>query len=690
MRSSISRRSFLKSSVALGAAGAAGAALLPRHARLIDAALASNQATSGSLSDIEHIVILMQENRSFDHYFGTMSDVRGFSDPAVPMQDIAGARTSVFDQMGPKGYSVGGEPFLSPFELVDNFPSETGQTTNDITHDWGPQHFAWNSGAMDQWLIEHLASDGSENGFLTMGYFTRSDLPFYYALADAFTICDGYHCSVLGPTYPNRLMQMAGSLGADGQGGVPVLETYADPVQYYGSIDWLTFPEVLTEAGVSWKVYQDPSTTVLYNVLPFFKNYSSPSTSRDIEVAANGLTPQYPAEFVADVAAGTLPSVSWILPPAACCEHPAAPPEYGEWLVSEILSTLVSNPDVWAKTIFLLVYDENGGWFDHVPPPTPGPLALSASAIPTGDQYVGEYVTAPLPSSGHYSGGGENLSIYGPLGLGFRTPCIVMSPYSRGGFVCSETFDHTSMLKLISARFGVPVPNASAWRLATVGDMTGALALTVPANTGVPSLPATSLAEPEVAAQAVVNAFAGTEDVAPIPYPAPTKNSEMPAQESAPVRIRLPLVAVTLPPASAAGAAAAPALASEGSSSPRAGTTQGPHGYGYEYGEDLEEAAGAAGPAVSGPAPGTAAASSSPGRARRSGRSRSGKSKAPKRLAASKARSGGGDDAGLIAGIGGGAVALGLAAIAGARRWLPGMARAEVHSDTTVGDGQTS
>jgi len=209
----------------MGAAGAVGMALRPHQARLIEAALASDQSDAGSLSDIEHIVILMQENRSFDHYFGTLSDVRGYGDPGAPTQVVAGARHSVFDQFGPAGYAVGGDPYLQPFELVSNFPTEDGQTTNDITHDWGPQHYSWNSGRMDQFLEAHLAVDGAPNGFLTMGYFTRGDLPFYHSLADAFTICDAYHCSVLGPTDPNRLMSMTGSLGADGAKGGPVLET---------------------------------------------------------------------------------------------------------------------------------------------------------------------------------------------------------------------------------------------------------------------------------------------------------------------------------------------------------------------------------------------------------------------------------------------------------------------------------
>jgi len=649
-RRGVSRRSFLQAGVALGAAGGL-ARLSARHARLIDTALSSDQASTGSLSDIEHVVVLMQENRSFDHYFGTMSGVRGYGDPQVPRQVVDGVRTPVFDQYGPPGYSVGGEPYLQPFELIDSFPSHPGETTNDITHDWGPTHYGWNNGAMDQVLKAHLASDGSSIGFLTMGYYTRDDLPFYHSLADAFTICDGYHCSVLGPTYPNRLMQMTGSLGADGTQGGTVLETYSDPVQYYGTLEWLTYPEALTEGGVSWKVYQDPTTTVLYNVLPFFKSFSRPSTSTDAQNAANGLAPQYPAEFEADVAAGTLPQVSWILPPAACCEHPAAPPEYGEWLVSQILSTLVSNPDVWAKTIFLVIYDEHGGWFDHVPPVTPGPMVLSPRDIPAGDEYHGEYVTGALPSAGTYSINGEMLNIYGPLGLGFRTPALVLSPFSRGGYVCSETLDHISVLKLIEQRFGVPVPNVSSWRYDTVGNIVDALALSLPADASVPSLPSASLTDPSTAAAAVVDAFLGTEDYAPIPYPAPTSNDGIPAQESSPTRIRLPL---------AAGAATTGASASQGGGARGNGPgVDGVSGSGRSYGEGgpralFGQAAGGGG------ASGAAAAGAGARPATRAGHPARRAVAAP---AHGSATSGG--DSGLIAGtVAGAAAALAAAGVA--------------------------
>jgi phospholipase C len=506
---------------ALGAAGVLAARLgrpTAAQARLVDDALATSPA-GASLSDIEHVVILMQENRSFDHYFGTMSGVRGFSDPAVPTQTAGGKSYPVYDQFG---YQPGTGPdaagYLQPFRLLSDPPLEDGQTTNDISHSWQVQHQSWHGGSMDAFVTAHLAADGTQNGPVTMGYFNRQDIAFYYALADAFTVCDAYFCSVLGPTDPNRLMAMSASIDPAGAAGGPVVQTFTDRPAEYGKLSWPTMPERLLAAGVSWKVYNDPLGLLALSPLPYFKAYSNPLSATGRALISKALKPTYPADFTADVAAGTLPAVSWIMPPLAECEHPAAPPEYGEYLVQQVLATLIANPAVWARTLFLVVYDENGGFFDHVPPPT----------APAGT--AGEYLTGTLPSAA--------AGIAGPVGLGFRTPCLVISPFSRGGYRYSGVSDHTSVLRFIETRFGVPVPNLSAWRRSVTGDLTGALALSQAPDTSVPPLPATSLGDTAVAEQAVLNALAGTLDVG-IPYPIPKSNA-MPSQEPAPARPPVP------------------------------------------------------------------------------------------------------------------------------------------------------
>ena len=514
----VTRRRFLAGGLAVGAAATA-TGLSASGGRLIERALAA-AASPASLGDIEHVVILMQENRSFDHYFGTLSGVRGFSDPNVPTQVVGGNSYPVFDQFGYEP-GVGALPtgYLQPFHLLSDPPKENGESTNDISHSWPAQHQSWDDGAMDAFITAHLAADGVSNGPVTMGYFTRADLAFYYALADAFTICDRYFCSVLGPTDPNRILAMTGTIDPAGTAGGPVVETFSDRVAEYGHLNWETMPEALLAAGVSWKVYNDPLGLLALSPLPYFKAYADPFHAHWLALTERATTPTYPGTFKSDVASGNLPSVSWIIPPLAECEHPAAPPEFGEYLVAEVLDTLVSNAEVWAKTVLFVTYDENGGFFDHVPPPT----------APAGTP--GEFLTASsLPSA---AGG-----VAGPIGLGFRVPCLVISPFSAGGYVSSEVFDHTSLLRFIETRFGVTVPNLSAWRRSVTGDLTGALALSQTPTTSVPSLPATSLGETSVAEQAVLNALAGTLDVG-IPYPIPTTNS-MPSQETTPARPPVP------------------------------------------------------------------------------------------------------------------------------------------------------
>ena len=483
------------------------------QARLIDEATAAS-AGSASLSDIQCVVILMQENRAFDHYFGTLPGVRGFSDPHVISQSAGGRSHPVFDQFGYQpGKGIDASGYLQPFRLYSDPPRRDGQSINDISHSWPAQHHSWNGGAMDRFVAAHVEIDGAENGPVTMGYYTRADLPFYYALADAFTICDGYFGSVIGSTDPNRLMGISASIDPDGVAGGPVVDTFNDRVAEYGKLTWETMPQRLQAAGVSWKVYSDPLGGLVLSPLPYFKAFTDPFSVTGMELVGRGLTPRYPDTFKDDVREGTLPSVSWVVPPLAQCEHPAAPPGYGECLVHSVLSTLVSNPSVWAHTVLFVVHDENGGFFDHVPPVT----------APAGTP--GEWLAAgPLPAAAE--------GITGPIGLGFRTTCLVISPFSRGGHVCSQTFDHTSLLRFIETRFGVEVPNLSAWRRSVTGDLTGALALAKRPDVRLPSLPATSLGETALAEQAVLNALAGTFHRG-IPYPLPAANS-MPSQETSP------------------------------------------------------------------------------------------------------------------------------------------------------------
>jgi len=459
------RRELLRAGAVGGAA--LGLSAVVQHP-VVSRALAASTACEGKLDDIEHVVFLVQENRSFDNYFGSYRGVSGFADPH-PLRLDDGSGLTVFAQPGyPHGYDG---DHLYPFHF-DSYAN--GECTNDIDHGWGPQHTSWDGGKLDAFVSAHLKANGSANGPLTMGYYTRKDLSFYYALADAFTICDHYHCSVLGPTDPNRLYTISATLDPDGHDGGPLVETLvANRVLNFGKFTWKTMPEVLQEAGISWKVYGSADGHLGDNVLPYFKQYyTNPA------LAANAFTPSYPGTFQSDVATGMLPQVSWVLAPLVNSEHPPAAPEFGEVVAANVLGTLVSNPSLWAKTALFITYDENGGFFDHVPPPTPS----SGTA--------GESLTVePLPSAAS--------GVTGPIGLGFRVPMLVVSPFSRGGFVCSEIFDHTSMLRFLETRFGAEVPNLSSWRRSVTGDMTSAFNFARIALS-VPSLPAPSAADPRV------------------------------------------------------------------------------------------------------------------------------------------------------------------------------------------------
>ncbi|MHB1518000.1 MAG: phospholipase C [Acidimicrobiales bacterium] len=458
--------------VFLGAAMAAGAGVLAAACgspTAIDKAARTSPAGS-DLGAVEHVVFLMMENRSFDHYFGTYRGVRGFDDHPP-------GSLGAFSQPDPSNTSRSPVGRQLPFHL--DITTRQAECTHDLTHNWLPQHLCRNHGAMDSFVATHTSAgyEGPVNGLLTMGYYGRADLPYHYALADAFTLCDGYHCSILGPTHPNRLMSMSGTIDPAGGHGGPVLITSGSPEARF-SVNWTTMPEVLEDAGISWKVYTPPGSAyragfngvllVSDAILPYFSQYSNPRSA----LYQKAFDPTFPATFTHDVRTGTLPSVSWIVPPLGYDEHPPAPPALGAWFIDQVLRTLTADERTWSKTVLFVMYDENDGFFDHVPPPV----------APPGTP--GEYVTTtPLPS--------DAQGLAGPLGLGFRVPMIVASPFSRGGFVSSETFDHTSQLRFLEERFGVTAPNISEWRRKTVGDLTSTLRLGSP-DPSTPVLPTTS------------------------------------------------------------------------------------------------------------------------------------------------------------------------------------------------------
>jgi len=463
------RRRIIQTAAAASALAAVPPALAEAHVR---------HGKPATLNDIDHFIILMKENRSFDHYFGTLAGVRGFDDPAAVRAD----GSSIFRQADAKNP----DDYELPFRLDTR--RTNAQRLYDLSHAWGPQHQAWNNGAMDRWLPAHRAADGENAGPLTMGYFTRADLPFYYALADAFTICDGYHCSVFGPTNPNRYFFMTGTNDPEGKNGGPAIDNSGT---HYS---WETYPERLERAGISWTVYHDLDDYGC-NSCQYFTQFQTAAHTSELWNNAMRERPFY--ELLYDIQTGNIPQVVWVVPPSFVSEHPDYLPAEGEHHTQRILQALWSNPKLWAKTALIVNYDENDGLFDHVVPPTPEPGT------------PGEFVKGM------------------PIGLGYRVPCLVISPFSRGRYVCGTTFDHTSTLRLLERRFGVEVANLSAWRRSTCGDLTAAFAFGRPARYDVPRLPETEHALRLAEERAMA-----------LPRPAVPLRQEMPRQERG-HRIRL-------------------------------------------------------------------------------------------------------------------------------------------------------
>ncbi len=535
--------------------GLGAAALSAAFPESIKRALAVEpNIVSGTINDVKHIVVLMQENRSFDHYFGTLRGVRGFGDPRAVMLSNG---NSVFQQ--PNGSGT----------LLPNHPPEPlmgYQFIGDLPHGWSDAHAAWNNGNNDGWI----AAKGTE----TMCFVDRTDIPFHYALADAFTICDNYHCSIMGPTDPNRYYMWTGWVGQNGT----ATDTVASPFQATNpgtftlavgpstgngvlpggpvvnndeqGYDWLTYPEQLEAAGISWKIYQDigvgldpagyegwtsnpyignyGDTSVLYflqyqNATPGSPLYQKARTGTDIYNNGGYNGGSFFSVLQQDVMNNTLPEISWVVAPQAYCEHPTFPPNWGAWYVSSVLDALTSNPEVWASTVLIINFDENDGFFDHIVAPT-APIS-AAQGLSTASNVNEIYPGVPNDATGYPQG---------PYGLGARVPCMIVSPWSKGGYVCSQVFDHTSVLQFMERRFGVINPHITPWRRAVSGDLTAALNFKH-ANTAKVPLPNTTNFVSYVEGDALLPVTqaiiaSGQQPAKTLSIPVPT-NPVMPAQE---------------------------------------------------------------------------------------------------------------------------------------------------------------
>ncbi len=350
---------------------------------------------SGSKIPIDHFVMVMQENRTFDHYFSSLT---------VPGQTVDGA---LADAGNPDPRST------TPGQTLSRF-HQPSYCFDNPAEEWAQVHAEVDDGGMDGFTAQNAASDPVNDpaGLRAMGYYDESDLPFYYALARAFAISDRHFAAVLANTFPNRLYYMAGTSYGVVDDSVP---STTDPAGQ-------PYPNLFTEldaAGVDWRFYADSNPTLLILLATYLQDESHV---------------QPVSQFYVDADAGTLPPVSFVegvdgLGGASPNEDPPADPQVGQAMVAQIVRAVMASPQ-WPSTAMFFTYDEQGGFYDHVPPrPACAPDDIA-------------------PKSGSSLGG------FGETGL--RVPLIAISPYAKRGYVSHVPTEHTGLLRMLEARFDLP------------------------------------------------------------------------------------------------------------------------------------------------------------------------------------------------------------------------------------------
>ncbi|WP_293937774.1 phosphocholine-specific phospholipase C [Iodobacter sp.] len=458
----INRRHFLSLS-AKTAGSTAALAMVP--ACITKALAIPAHSPTGTINDVQHIVILMQENRSFDHYFGSLHGVRGFGDKlAIPIQ----GNQLVWNQ---KDASA---KIIPPYHL--NTQLTSAQRVPSSPHTMPDAHSAWAGGKMGEWPKYKTQ--------FSMGYYRQADIPFQFALANAFTLCDAYHCSFMGGTHPNRLYLWTGMIDPSGKHGGPAINNSGSDKSLPPKYSWTSYPERLQKAGVSWRIYQNIEDNFNNNSLDGFAHFRHAADGSALKQQA--MSTWSMAQFASHAAAGSLPQISWLIAPAKDSEHPApSSPIQGADYTQRVLNALTAHPETWSKTVLLVMFDENDGFFDHVPPPTPPNKYADG-------RYAGK---STVDTALEYHSNGQ---VYG---LGPRVPMYVISPWSKGGWVNSEVFDHTSVIQFLEKRFGVFEPNISPWRRAVCGDLCSAFNFAAPNDLTHAPLPNTSQADAIVSKQ---------------------------------------------------------------------------------------------------------------------------------------------------------------------------------------------
>lgn len=476
-----------------------GTAALTSFPMSIQKALAIDaKVETGTIKDVKHVVILTQENRSFDNYFGTLKGVRGFGDRfTIPLSQ----GRKVWEQYDANKNKV------YPYHLDSS--RGNAQRVSGTPHSWTDGQYAWDHGRMGSWVQYKQPQ--------SMGYYKQQEVEFQFALANAFTLCDAYHCAMHTGTNSNRMFIWTGTNGPTGANVASVVNDLDAIGPSTTGYDWTTYPERLQQAGVSWKVYQNMPDNFTDNPLAGFKKYRRANELSGKPVNNSTICPAYdPAidasqplykgiantmpdggflgTFKEDIAKGQLPQVSWLVAPATYSEHPGpSSPVQGAWYIQEVLNALTERPELWSQTVFLINFDENDGFFDHVPSPSAPSMDASGTVYGKStlskEQMSYEYATHAKASNGQPNFTDSKVSngvgVYGP---GIRVPMYIISPWSRGGWVNSQVFDHSSVIRFLEQCFDVKEPNISPYRRAVCGDLTSAFNFKTPNLLPVPDL----------------------------------------------------------------------------------------------------------------------------------------------------------------------------------------------------------
>lgn len=499
-------------------------------------ALATHSSLNASDTDsskIQHLIFIVQENHSFDNYFGTYPGANGFANISILInpQDATSGHISPYHLSATVPVSIVGDelpPDVSdPEELAANTNNDTSpfhlisqSIGQDLSHAWIVAHKAYDNGKMDGFV----QAEGSN---LTMGYYDRTDIPYYWDYADQYVLDDNFFSSEMGPSFPNHLYIASGAGGPTNMSqkwilNSSIIDNPAANFTWQGvDLTWSTLAQELSNANMSWRWYDgvaNATALTIWNVLPLFDYFQA----HPAELSAHVKNTQ---AFVTDIQNNSLPAVSWIIPGGwhpptfpsvfkneSISEHPPARCDSGMDYVSYIVNQVMQNP-AWNSTAIVITWDDYGGFYDHVAPPQ-----IDA------------------------------------FGEGFRVPTLVISPWARHNYIDHTQYEFSSLLRLAEDNFKLPTLGA---RDATSNDMMNSFDFA--------QTPQSALIEPAN--------FVASPTPSPSPIPS---NSPSPTTSPSPSPSPLPSPTPTANPTSTPSPTVAPTPTTSTSTSPLETPTQSP------------------------------------------------------------------------------------------------------------------